>query len=132
MNVRYKEDPRAWRKSTFLSLLGVALLSSVLRWRHVVTGQTWVIALSTLACIAILAGARPSWFLGYYRFSTWAGFWSSQCLVRIVLWFIFALIIVPAALVMRLMGKDPLRLKRQAQDSYWTSAKPSSPLDRLF
>ncbi|HZR19134.1 MAG TPA: hypothetical protein VFE51_17740 [Verrucomicrobiae bacterium] len=132
MNVRYKEDPGAWRKSTLLSVLGLALLSAFLRWRRVLPGQAWLIALAVLGCVAILAGARPRWFRRYYRFSTWAGFWSSQCLARIFLAFLFVLIFAPAAMLMRLAGKDPLRLKRSAQASYWTSAKKSSPLDRLF
>jgi hypothetical protein len=133
MKVRYKEDPRAWRQSTLLTLLGLALLSSLLRWRHILAQANWLLALAVLGCLAAIAGVHPKWFRAFYRFSTWAGFWSSQCVARFLLAILFILLIVPAAIVMRLMGKDPLRLKRSARPtSYWNSARQSSPLDRLF
>lgn len=133
MNIRYKEDPNAWCKSTLLTVLGLALLSSLLRWRHVLNTQTWIIALVLFVLAANLALVRPKWFRGYYRFSTWAGFWSSQAVARVFLAGMFFLIIVPAGFVMRALGKDPLRLHRSADaTSYWTAAKSDSPLDRLF
>jgi hypothetical protein len=35
----------------------------------------------------------------------------------------FALVITPVALVFRAMGRDPLRLRRTARDSYWRSCE---------
>ena len=133
MNIRYREEPNAWCKSTLFTVLGLALLSSLLRWRHVLNTQAWIIVLVLLVLVANLALVRPKWFRGYYRFSTWAGFWSSQAVARLFLAVIFLLIIVPAGYVMRALGKDPLRLRRSANaTSYWTAAKSNSPLDRLF
>lgn len=131
MKVRYKEEPGSWRLSTLLTLLGLALFSSLLRWRQVLVSRSWLMVLAGLATVAILAVARPHWFRRYYRFSTWAGFWSSQWLARFLLMFIFLVIIVPAGLLMRLTGKDSLRLKRKP-GSYWNTAKPTNSLDRLF
>lgn len=133
MKVRYKEDPRAWRKSTLLSLLGLALVSSLLRWRRVLPTPFWAAALAALALLAMVCWARPKLLRSYYRFSTWAGFWSSQLLVRAFLFILFVLIITPAGIFSRLLGKDLLRLKRPADaTSYWISAKQNSPLDRQF
>ena len=133
MNIKYSEDPKAWRRSTFFTLLALAVLSLFMRWRRVLAGATSGECLALLAAIAIVAWLRPSWFRTFYRFSTWAGFWSSQCVARLVLAIIFALIIVPAAFVLRILGKDPLHLKfSKKATSYWRPAKPSGSLDRLF
>ena len=133
MKIRYKENPGAWRKSTLLSALGLAVLSSLLRWRHVLTAGAWAGTLAMLAGLALTVWARPQWFRGYYRFSTWAGFWSSQCVVRLVLALLFVIVIVPAGLALRLLGKDALQLKRsKTVESYWKPAKQGGSLDRLF
>jgi hypothetical protein len=133
MRVKYKEDPKAWRKSTLFTVVGLLLLSGLLRWRQVLTGEAWAGAVAVLLLLGLAVCLRPSLFRGYYRFSTWAGFWSSQWVARAVLVIIFALIIVPAGIITRLAGKDPLRLKRAPDaKSYWRPAKQGGSLDRLF
>ena len=133
MRLRLKEEPREWRKSALLSALGAALLSSVLRWRHVLAPGTWVAILAVLAVVALLACLRPRWFRGYYRISARLGFWSSQFVARVVLILVFALLVTPLGLLFRLMGKDALRLKRRRNlDTYWQTSKQTSPLDRSF
>ncbi|HEV2207958.1 MAG TPA: hypothetical protein VG167_04240 [Verrucomicrobiae bacterium] len=133
MGLRLKEQPKEWRKATWLTLLGLGLLSSVLRWRHVLAGRTWLSALSVLAALALLAWAKPGWFRGYYRLSMRLGYWLAQGVARVALALVFVCLITPLGIVLRWAGKDALRLKpsRQAQ-SYWTDARPSGPLDRLF
>jgi len=133
MKIKYKEDPRAWLKSTLFTVLGLVIVSSLLRWRHVLSSGVWSGALALLSCVAAAACIRPTAFRGYYRFSTWAGVWSSQAVAWVVLTLMFFLIFLPAGLVMRILGKDPLHLKRSAgKTSYWVPAKSASPLDRLF
>ena len=133
MKIKYTENPADWRKSTLLTVLGLALVSSLLRWRHVLSSPVWIGVLAAMGCIAVAAGLRPQAFRPYYRFSTWAGFWSSQAVARAALFAMFLVILVPAGVLMRLLGKDPLHLRRPSNtSSYWNTAKPSSPLDRLF
>lgn len=133
MRVKLKEDPKEWRKSTWLTLGGVALLSSVLRWRHILAQRVWLSVLALCALIAVMAWLQPRWFRGYYRVSTRAGFWLSQALARVILVLVFLLLITPLALLRRILGKDSLRLKRlEKVDTYWLPAKPTGPLDRLF
>jgi hypothetical protein len=133
MKIKYKEDTRAWRKSTLFTVFGLLLLSSVLQWRHVLSRGIWAIGVVILVCLGLLACARPAWFRQYYRFSTWAGFWSSQAVAWLFLAVIFVIIITPAALVMHLLGKDPLRLKRsEGAKTYWIPVKRNGSLDRLF
>lgn len=89
-------------------------------------------ALLVIAMV-IAAMLRPRWFRGWYRLSLWLGFHSSQFVGRCVLLLFFIFIITPLGRLMRLGGKDLLRLKR-ARDArtYWHMSKDSSPLDRLF
>ena len=133
MKLRLKEEPKEWRKSTLLTLAPVAILSSLLCWRHVVSMNTWRILLAVLTGIALAACVQPRWFRGYYRVSMRAGFWLSQAVARVVLALIFMLLITPLGLILRVCGKDLLRLKRTKEAAtYWTAAKQSSSLDQLF
>jgi hypothetical protein len=45
----------------------------------------------------------------------------------IVLFVFFTFILTPVALFMRLFGKDPLRLKRSSEKSYWIERTPPGP-----
>jgi hypothetical protein len=133
MRLNFKEDPKEWRKSALLTALGLALLSSLLRWRKHLPVPVWVAMLTLLAVTAIFAVLQPRWFRGWYRLSLRLGFYSSQFLGRCVLMVFFIFILTPLGFLFRLMGKDPLRLKRpSAATTYWHPAKESNSLDRLF
>jgi len=132
MKLIYQEDPRAWRKSALLTVLGVAIISSLLRWRHVLPNPAWLALLAPLGLVAIGVVLQPRWFRGWYRLSLWLGFHSSQFIGRCVLAVFFILIVTPLGFGLRLSGKDFLRLKRQRKDSYWHPARNWGPLDRLF
>jgi len=133
MKLQLKEAPREWRKQTWLAAGGLAMISSLLRWRRVLPPKIWLIVLVVLAVVAISALLRPRWFRGYYRFSMRLGFAISKVMgfVALVLFFIF--ILTPVGFILRLAGKDPLQLKRPANaTTFWQPAKNDSPLDRSF
>ena len=133
MKLRLKEEPKEWRKSALFSVLGLALVTSLLCWRGVVPVRTWGGIELMLVAAAGLACAQPGWFRGYYRVSARLGFWSSQFVARVVLVLVFVLLVTPLAVVFRLLGKDALHLKRSRNAStYWQPTKQTSPLDRLF
>jgi hypothetical protein len=133
MKLKLKEDPKEWRKAALFSTLGLAILSSLLRWRRVLPAKGWIIVLIVLACVALSALAQPRWFRGWYRFSSRLGFYISRFIGCALLAILFFLILTPLGLLLRLLGKDLLRLKR-ARDTttYWNQARESGPLDRLF
>ena len=133
MKLNLKEDPKEWRKSALLTALGLTLLSTVLRWRHVLSANTWHAALAVLAVVALAAWLQPGWFRGWYRFSMRLGFALSQFIGRVVLLVFFLLVMTPLGWLLRLTGKDPLQLKRPSDArSYWHPARDCSPLERLF
>lgn len=133
MKLRLKEDAREWRKTALLTALGLAVLSSLLRWRRVLSQQTWIIVLGVLALFALLSVLQPRLFRGFYRVSVGVGFWLSQVVARVVLTLLFFIVLAPLGFVFRLLGKDALRLKPSRNETtYWVKAKENSPLDRLF
>ena len=133
MKLKLKEEPKEWRKAAWLSALGLALLSSLLRWRRVLPVAAWGVVLCLLAALAVAAALRPRWFRGYYRFSAKVGFGLSQMAGGVVLALLFFLVVTPLGWVLRMLGKDPLRLRRPAgAESYWSEVRRKSSLDRLF
>jgi hypothetical protein len=133
MKLNYKEDPKEWRKSVLLTVLGLAILSSVLRWRRHLPVNYWYALLALLGLVAVCAVLQPRWFRGWYRLSLRFGFYSSQFVGRCVLLVFFILVITPLGLVLRLAGKDSLQLKHPRDTkTYWHQSKDCSPLDRLF
>jgi len=133
MQLNLKDEPKEWRKSALLAALGLALISSALRWRHILRNPAWLIILSVLALIAVCAIARPRWFRAYHLFSMRVGFAVSRFLGRILLMLFFMFILTPFGWILRLAGKDLLKLKRPPDiETYWQNAKEPSSLDRLF
>jgi hypothetical protein len=133
MKPNLKDEPKEWRKSALLAALGLVMLSSLLRWRQVLTDKTWFALLALFGGMALCALWQPRWFRGYHRFSMKLGFVISRFLGRLLLVLFFFFILTPVGLILRLVGKDTLQLKpRQGTTTCWQSAKDYSPLDRLF
>ena len=133
MKLNLKDEPKEWRKSALLATFGLALISSVLRWRHVFAASAWFTLLAVFGFTAVVAVLQPRWFRGYHLLSMRLGFAISQVAGRILLVLFFIFIITPVGFALRLAGKDPLQLKRPANaDTFWQDAKDPSPLDRMF
>jgi hypothetical protein len=133
MRLRFKEEPKEWRKATLLSLIGPSVLMGILRWRGAVSWAFLAVALVLIALVALCALAQPRWFRGYYRFGTWLGFHIIQIFGKVVLAVVFFLVITPFGWVLRLMGKDLLQLRPpRDQQTLWQPAKGEGSLDSMF
>jgi hypothetical protein len=133
VKLRLKEDPREWRKFGLSSALVLALLTGLLCWRGWVSRPAAVAALTGLLAVALLAMARPRWLRGPYR----AGMKVSHALGRVVaplvLGVIFLLVLTPLGLVLRLLGKDLLRLRRNpGATTYWQPVSGTRDLTKMF
>jgi hypothetical protein len=83
--------------------------------------------------LAMAGALRPRWFRGHYRISARLGFGLAQAVGRAALALLFFIVVTPLGLVLRMLGKDLLRLRRPpGAQSYWSDAPRPSPLDRLF
>jgi uncharacterized integral membrane protein len=86
-------------------------------WSLAVAGVLLVV---TLAAPALLAVPNRLWA----RF----GLLLNRIVSPVVLGIVFFAVVTPMSLVMRLLGKDPLRLRRSRQDaSYWIAREPPGP-----
>jgi hypothetical protein len=133
MRLNFKADPKEWRKSALLTALGLAILSSLLRWRKHLPVNIWLALLALLGFAAICAVLQPRWFRGWYRLSLWLGFYSSQFIGRCVLMLFFIFVMTPLGWGLRLAGKGSLQLNRPRHaTTYWHQSRDGSPLDRLF
>jgi hypothetical protein len=89
-----------------------------IRWWSV--GITLVFLLAALTRPKVLAPLNRLWFK--------VAMLLARMTNPVTMGIIFFLVITPAALVMRLMGKDPLRRKFDpAAPSYWIERKPPGP-----
>lgn len=78
-----------------------------------------VVALVTLAAPRLLAPFNLAWFK--------LGLLMGKVVSPIVLGIIFFVILTPVSAVSRLLGRDELRLKRKAVQSYWIDRVPPGP-----
>jgi hypothetical protein len=130
--LRLSEKPLEWVKFTAVIGLAVNVVLGLIWWRGSLPG---VICLGAagLALVAIVtASIHPHRFRGFYRRGMTVSFQIGQIMGRILLTIFFFLIVTPMGLLLRLLGKDLLRLKKTpGLDSYWQKAKDNRNFDRM-
>jgi hypothetical protein len=132
MKLKLSDNPKEWRKTAWMTAVGLSVFTGLLRWRGVLSVKVCVLLWAVFAVTIAAAGIQPAWFRGFYNFSMRLGFGISQIAGRIILAAFFVIVITPVGIIRRALGKDPLRLRRRSAESYWTSAPRETPLDRLF
>jgi len=131
--LRLQEKPIEWIK--FTAVIGVTVnLVAWLLWKRGVLPQPVPATTTVLALLAVvIASIRPSWFRGFYRGGMTVSFHIGQVIGKVLLTLFFFLIVTPMGLLLRLFGKDLLRLKKTpATQTYWHPAKNSREFDRMF
>jgi len=133
MRPKLKENPREWLKFTLAMTVALAILSTLL-WRKKHFSATILFGvLAVLAMVALLCLARPTLFRPFYRAGMTVGFYIGQVVGRILLTIFFFIVLTPFGLVLRLLGKDLLKMKRnRGASSYWQPSKKFGHLDRQF
>ena len=109
-----------------LVIAGVFLVIALGPLRHGHTPRWWAVAVSgVLALVALLKPillSRLNWL--WTKLGTLLG----KVVSPIALGILFYGVLTPIALVVRLTGQDPLRLKFDLEaDSYWIERKPPGP-----
>ncbi len=133
MKLRLQEDPRAWRQFGLSSALVLALLTGLLVWRGGVSPPAAGAVLTALLAGALLAVARPRWLRGPYRLGMKVSYALGRVVAPLVLGVIFLLVLTPLGLLLRLMGRDLLRLRREPRaTSYWQPVTGSRDLRKMF
>jgi large-conductance mechanosensitive channel len=85
----------------------------------------WLAVAAAFAAVAFFA---PAWLTPLNRLWFRFGMLLHHVVNPIMMGFLFFVVVVPIALLMRAFGKDPLRLRRDAQAStYWIAREPAGP-----
>ena len=94
-------------------------------------GELSTVAASLLVGAAIflaLALSRPAWLRPLNRLWLGFGVLLNRVVSPLVLGLLFYATVTPTGFIMRLLGKDPLRLQRDEQAvSYWIERTPPGP-----
>lgn len=90
-------------------------------------GPRWW-ALATAVALALVAWLRPVTLAPLNTLWMKLGLLLSRVVTPVVLGLLFFVTVTPIALLMRLLGKDPLRLRRDPDaTSYWITRAPPGP-----
>jgi hypothetical protein len=133
MKLKLKEEPAEWLKFTAVMALMLALVAGLLFRRKVITREVFGGVIVVLLLAPLVCWIRPGWFRGFYRGGMTVSFQFGQAMGQVLLAIFFLLVVTPLGLLLRLMGKDLLRLKRRRDAiTYWEPAKPNNQFDRQF
>ena len=109
-------------------LVFTAVFALVGLWPLVSSHAPRVWALVVAAAFLGVAIARPALLAPLNRLWMRLGLLLNRIVSPLVLLVVFYLVVTPMGLVMRLLGKDPLRLKARAPGaSYWIAREPPGP-----
>ena len=102
-----------------------ALLAAYNAWHG---GGAWPVYLAIAVAFLAVALAAPKWLALLNRLWTRFGLMLSMIVSPIVLALMFFLVVTPVGVLMRLTGKDPLRLRHDSgTGSYWIVREPPGP-----
>jgi len=109
-----------------LVIAGAFFLVAIGALRHGHAPRWWALVLASL--FALIALLKPVLLAGLNRLWTRLGILLGKVVSPIALGILFYGVLTPIAVVVRLAGKDPLRLKLDRDaDSYWIVRKPPGP-----
>ena len=133
MKLKLQENPNEWRKFTAVMTGVLALVAWLLHASKVLPREPMWGALAVLAVALVVSLMVPRWFRKFYRAGMTVSFQVGQVMGKVLLTVFFLLLLTPLGLLLRLLGKDLLKLKRdRTATSYWHPAKTNREFDRLF
>jgi len=102
-----------------------AIAAAVNGWRG---GAAWPLYLALAAAFLAVAWLSPRVLAPLNRLWSKLGLLLGRIVSPVVLSLLFFLVVTPVGLLMRLTGKDPLRLRTDSgADSYWIVRDPPGP-----
>jgi hypothetical protein len=133
VKLKLKENPREWQKFATVMMVLISVLAT-LAWRRGYLPYTgWGMIVSVAALVALTAWVYAPPFRGFYRRGMTISFHVGQFMGKVMLTVFFLFLVTPLGLILRLCGKDLLRLRRATQaTTYWQSPRPPGSFDRQF
>lgn len=116
-------------RSFGLTVGGIFFAIGLFKWWRVSPPTTFtMIFLGVGLTLVVLGLVAPRTLAPLNRAWMKLGLLMAMVVNPIIMFLMFALIFVPTAIIMRIGGRDALRLKRDAKaDSYWIDRKPPGP-----
>jgi len=87
---------------------------------------------STSFIFFIIAFFKPAFLLPLNRIWMYVGFFLGTVISPIIMGFIFFIMFTPLAVLMRIFGRDELKLKPESASSYWKSRVPNKITSKSF
>jgi hypothetical protein len=113
-------------RSFGLVFAGVFSIVATYNWWY--DGVAWPLHLGIAIVFLAIALLRPNILSPLNRLWSRLGLLIGMIVSPIVLGFLFILVVTPVGLMMRLTGKDPLRLRHESGvGSYWIVRHPPGP-----
>jgi len=122
------EDKKKTAQFGLLMAVVWAIIGSILLWRGT---RLWPCIYALAAFFLISTLTYPRLLMPIETIWMKLAHMISLVTTRIILGVTFYLIITPMALIMRLIGRDPLAKKSDPRaDTYWTTVDPNGPTSR--
>lgn len=130
-HVKWRPDAKELRRFAVAMLIGFGLLGLFSAWRGngIGTGSLvlWGIG-AFLAVAALVPGLGKIAYLGVYLPTSIIGYVVSHVILALMFFFV----ITPLGIILRMLGKDPLRQRRQSNETGWTPVKGVKSEDSYY
>lgn len=133
LKLKLKESPREWQKFTaVLCVFPIVFVLLAVRKGRLPQSALLYLLLG-VGAVLLASFVWPRAFRPLYRMGMTASFHVGQVMGRILLTLFYLLLLTPIGWMLRLCGKDLLRLKQEpAEGTYWRPVKPGENFDRMF
>jgi hypothetical protein len=126
-----KPKPKVLRQFAGLWIVFFSLMAAGRVWRgHADVAAAGLAALAVI--VGVLGLVRPEAVRFIYTGWMVAAFPIGWTVSQVMLVVLFFVVFTPVALVFKMMGRDPLRLRRPAVSSYWTVKPRAARAEEYF
>jgi hypothetical protein len=133
MRLRLKENPREWQKFTAAICMACGVAATLCWRRHILSQTAYLLVLALPVTVLVTCLVRPRWYRGFYRGGMTVSFAIGQAMGQVLLALLFLCALTPLAIVVRSLGKDPLKVNpNPGASTYWQAARPANEFDREF
>lgn len=120
VKINWQPDAKELRKFGLVVLIGFAIIGAIFFFTARTTPAYYLWGIGAVFGFSGLTGtaiARPFYFI-------WMGFAFviGNIMSRIIMFLVFFVVVTPLGLIMRLTGRDRLRLKKSNASSLWVDA----------
>ena len=132
IEINWHPGERQLKQFALFSLPGFGLFGAV-AWHMTGSAVIAVFFLATGVCTCVLGIKSPHRVRPIYLALTAATFPIGWCVSAMILRLFFYAVLTPIGLISRLMGRDPLRLRRpESAQTYWKHAEQAQSIESYF